>query len=439
MELPEEADPADPFELDAVLRRPSWLTIGLALSPGAVGLWLAAVAVTIAPTEYDESVLDSIAAMGAMLVEAALLGAYSVWLNNAGAGRRRGIATATADGVFFDGTRIASRDALSLGTVSPLPRRGAIVRLFGRRALDRIELEVATVGHGKRLLRRLELDAGHSQATLTMSWNALRSSNVFLALLFAWPMGAYAALASIAAAFRAWTGSPPGGWVGIATVALYALASWQLWRATSTHVTVGPDGLRIRRFGRTRFIGYARIASVERWPERLAGAGLGVSEGLDLTLVSGEVIPLRTLTARRNQGELTHDFTAERIEETVAAHRRSAERFDPRLLRRAGSSAPEWIAALRGGGAGAGAGPRTSAPAPDQLWAIVEDPAAEPLARACAAVALGGTADPAAQKRLRIAAGAVASPALRVALESASDATDEAALEQALTELEASR
>ena len=164
-----------------------------------------------------------------------------------------------------------------------------------------------------------------------------------------------------------------------------------------------------------------------------------MSEGLDLTLVSGEVIPLRTLTARRNQGELTHDFTAERIEETVAAHRRSAERFDPRLLRRAGSSAPEWSAALRGVGAGAGAGPRTSAPAPDQLWAIVEDPAAEPLARACAAVALGGTADPAAQKRLRIAAGAVASPALRVALESASAATDEAALEQALTELEASR
>jgi hypothetical protein len=55
--------------------------------------------------------------------------------------------------------------------------------------------------------------------------------------------------------------------------------------------------------------------------------------------------------------------------------------------------------------------------APDQLWRVVDDPAACESERAAAAVVLGMTATPEERDRLREAAARIAAPRVRVALE----------------------
>jgi hypothetical protein len=72
----------------------------------------------------------------------------------------------------------------------------------------------------------------------------------------------------------------------------------------------------------------------------------------------------------------------------------------------------------------------------DDLWRTLEDGAADPEARAGAAVALGPTLGEGDRARLRVAARVVAAPRLRVALEAVADG-DEARVEEALAEIEA--
>jgi hypothetical protein len=89
-------------------------------------------------------------------------------------------------------------------------------------------------------------------------------------------------------------------------------------------------------------------------------------------------------------------------------------------------------------GAGAAADHRNAPVPPDKLLSIAEDPRAEPLARAGAAVALSGALDDDGRARLRAAAEATVMPRVRVALEAAAREAREEELIEALSALEAS-
>jgi hypothetical protein len=72
---------------------------------------------------------------------------------------------------------------------------------------------------------------------------------------------------------------------------------------------------------------------------------------------------------------------------------------------------------------------------PEQLWACVNDPNAEPTVRAGAAAALANGASAEAKERLRVAAQSVALPRLRVVLEAAAEGREEE-LTEALARVE---
>jgi hypothetical protein len=125
----------------------------------------------------------------------------------------------------------------------------------------------------------------------------------------------------------------------------------------------------------------------------------------------------------------------ERIREAFEAHGRGDVTLAAAALRRGTRDVAAWIRALQAIGSGASADHRTAPVPPDQLWRIVEDPHAEPGARAGAAVVLRGSLDEAGRSRLLAAAGATAQPRVRIALEAAGEG-DEAALAEALAAVE---
>jgi len=120
-----------------------------------------------------------------------------------------------------------------------------------------------------------------------------------------------------------------------------------------------------------------------------------------------------------------------RMQEALAAAR--ARPRAPRLaelVERAGRRHEVWLADLRELRTRE-TDYRTAALSRDDLWGLVEDPAAPPDARAGAAFVLqAGSAEP-ERARLRIAANATASPRLRIALDSAAEG-DEQELADAL-------
>jgi hypothetical protein len=76
---------------------------------------------------------------------------------------------------------------------------------------------------------------------------------------------------------------------------------------------------------------------------------------------------------------------------------------------------------------------RAAALPPEELWRVLEDPAAETSARAGAAMALRESLDAEGRARLRVAGAASASPRVRVALDAiASSDADDAELRAAL-------
>ena len=91
----------------------------------------------------------------------------------------------------------------------------------------------------------------------------------------------------------------------------------------------------------------------------------------------------------------------------------------------------EWIRALRSVSSEGAVDHRTAPITAEALWEIAEDPGAEKVARASAAVAL----DAAGKARLRIAAVATAAPDLCAVLEASAEEASEEQLSQALSRL----
>jgi len=349
--------------------------------------------------------------------------------------RRRRELSISGHGVLADGVLVAHRDEIIRGYYQPRtpdaierpPRAGAYrssVRILGRwhRILAEIECEPE---ESDAILAELGLAAGQVRATFrgagTTVGKRVRATAIDAALLVA-----IGVVGGMLTHFEV-----PGAGLATITLGLLAIAV-VLWPST---ITIGIDGILLRRLGRERFIPMARIRSV----------GASGWRAIELVLDDGTVHLVHMSSTKNQQfmprvADLEHrDAVLARVVSARDAQRLRGPAPDvARTLARGPRSAREWVAALRELRSGGG-GYRAAALREAELWETVENSAVDEDARAGAALLLRPTLDSMGKQRVRIAAGTTASPKLRVALDRAADATSEAEVEAALEELAAQR
>lgn len=192
-------------------------------------------------------------------------------------------------------------------------------------------------------------------------------------------------------------------------------------------VAIGEDGVLLRWAGRRRFVPFGMLRAARATPL-----------GLELELIDDRSIEIR-LGHRPDVDASRREAMLERIEEGMALHRALAPADDEALLARGERPLDQWIQEMRLLGAGDAFGYRTSAIPRERLWAVLENPSADPSARQGAALALRERLDDEERDRLGAVAQKVASPRLRVAIDAVSTLPDMPQLRVALEDLEAQR
>jgi hypothetical protein len=219
--------------------------------------------------------------------------------------------------------------------------------------------------------------------------------------------GAVGALAAMSLAMAVYAATAPvtGTLGGVMTLAyaMAALGGTMLFRSVS-RIVVGIDGVLVIGAERKRFIGYGAIDEVRE------------SRG-DLLLLRGGRLVLRLQLQEADAAR--SDVLVARLREAMA--RAAILRSDgAEMLVRAtmaGEGASRrLLSSIRGG-----LDYRQPALAREQLWKLVEGPAAERDARTLAAGALVPTLDEHERTRLRAAADNCADPRVRVALRAFAD------------------
>lgn len=356
----------------------------------------------------------------AILATVALLAAPVVWIAGWVAklvGRRREAEVGVVDGelevTYPDGTtRRYPSEAVVSGMVVPLSPvedddPGAELRLLLRNG-DYLRLELDSVEGAEELVERLALGPG--QRRLVFRWG-----RIFSRILAA--IGGYFAsslpLLAVATALEGTVLHVPLSFMWM--VVPYFVAGWAS-RQVRREVIAGTDGVQARIGRKKVAFRFADVDSVE----------LRVS---DMVLsVNGEevVIPLDTDNPRQGRA-LGHRLRAAWEHFQTAAGQGGAERF-----LRGDLSFEDWKAKL----ARLLAGAATMREAPlrvEDALSVLEDPEADPEARAGAALALALAGSDDDQRRVRVAIESTTRPKVRVAL----DAALEGALEE--KQLEAAR
>jgi hypothetical protein len=315
---------------------------------------------------------------------------------------RVGVVRADSTGLWIEEERLASRRDVRHGYLRHEGER-AFVRLG--RPLRPIDVEIADETEGRALLVALRLDAGRSVGAYTLSTGTSRSAwktllGAILAIVTVTVLGPALRLGA------AWHTMVP--WLLGLILVVSAISQVAL-------VSIGADGLRLRRFlRRRRFVPFSAIESAS------------TDDGeIEIRVRDGQRIKLP-----QQSGE---SLLYERIREQLAVHNAGA-RADATAFSRAGLTTDEWL--RRAGSALEDASFRTPAVHQDKLWRIVEDATAPATARAGAAVALRRALDDEGRVRLREVADACAAPRLGVALEAVADEAGEQRLHGVLELLE---
>lgn len=200
--------------------------------------------------------------------------------------------------------------------------------------------------------------------------------------------------------------------------ALYAMLGLPL--LLPQRLLVGEDGVLLRWAGRTRFVPFARVVAVRQTP-------LGIELDLGWQEPPLEIrVGHRADTQAQKRGQIVA-----RIEEGMAAQRALAHADDEAMLARGERPVEAWIRAAEALGQG-DAGYRVAAIPRDRLWAVLENPAAEPSAREAAAIALRVQLDEEERERLDHVAQKSASPRLRITLDAVTTGVDAAGLRAVL-------
>ena len=300
----------------------------------------------------------------------------------------------SSDGVTVPRAKIAS------GRYQPrVPR--STVQLFDRQSRIVFEAEVATEEQGIALLRALGLDASQKRAEFRTVSPLLESQA--RAALF---LGVTAALAAVVMRLI----TPEAGHMfPFVVLPLLAVA------AIPRKLVVGRDGLLVRWMGTRRFIPMSEIVTATAQGET----------SIRLELAGGKEETLFLHSPKRRGGIFTQyrDAVLARIREAHASHEAKPAADLTALVAQGGRTKDEWKKSLVSIEESA-PDYRKAAIRPEDLWRVVEDPRAEPDARAGAAVLLRKGLDEAGKARVRVAAAATASPQLRVALEATLDESD---------------
>jgi hypothetical protein len=349
-----------------------------------------------------------------------LLG-IALWNANLAPRERLGRFVVSELGLFFEQRRLCALSDVRDGALLLAPDDAPVVRIRTRRGS--LELRVANAAEGRRLLRAAGADFTLGAAKIHLS-SRISSDPGGFALI---GMLALLVAALFPAIGYAW-GQHFAAFVILASAAVAAITVVMTTLMASTTVSLGADGLRIRWLFRTRTIRYVDIEAVRAFDETPGGLRGARQRGLSLQLRSGEALRLPdTADEPADLGSIV-----DRIRGAIARSGRGDAVADEALLGSRGRTPSEWLRAVRALGAGANVDHRTAPLRTETLWRIVEDAAAEPEARAGAALALRAGLDETGRSRLRVAAMTAAAPGLRFALESAAGEGDDAEIEGAL-------
>lgn len=207
------------------------------------------------------------------------------------------------------------------------------------------------------------------------------------------------------------------GWMLAGVAGLYGVAT--LPAVLPQRVSIGDDGLLLRWAGRRRFIPFGVVREARPTP-------LGIE--LDL---EGRAVEIR-LTHRVDAEAGQRAAMLERIEHGLALHRALEPAEDEALLLRGERGLETWIREMGALGAGDLQGYRALAIPRERLWAVLENPAADPSARQGAALALRARLDDEERERLAAIGDKSAFPPLRIAIDAVTKAPDVPQLRVAL-------
>jgi hypothetical protein len=276
---------------------------------------------------------------------------------------------------------------------------------------DVIDAQVESVAAATALLRAARVDVTKQRCRIQL---VDRNARLFAAVALIGGLS-YVSLPvlGIVAESLPHTAGVPIGWACFLTLACFIAV-----RATALpEVTIGTDGLSIKRAFRETFVPFEELAEI-----RPAGLGLLVRYRSGRTF---------TIFSPAGVGPERFEALELRIREALAARAAGRQPALERLDRR-GRSVPEWRAALADL-ARRGTSYRDTGLSVDDLEAVIASPDASPERRVAAAVALRAAAPRVSASLIRVAAAQCASKRLRIALEKVGTGEDDnAALLEAL-------
>ncbi|MDF2697980.1 MAG: uncharacterized protein K0S65_6363, partial [Labilithrix sp.] len=212
------------------------------------------------------------------------------------------------------------------------------------------------------------------------------------------------------------------GWSILVVMGLYGVIALPM--VLPQKVAVGEDGILLRWASRRRFVPFALLRDAR-----------ATALGVELELDDEHAIEIR-LTHRADAESARRAEMLERIEEGLAQHRALAPAEDEALLVRGDRALEAWVEEMNILGTADAYGYRTIAIPRERLWAVLENPGADPSARQGAAIALRARLDDDERDRLLSIGQKSASPRLRVALDAVARAPDAPRLHLALEESE---
>jgi hypothetical protein len=188
-------------------------------------------------------------------------------------------------------------------------------------------------------------------------------------------------------------------------------------RMKKVTVTCGEEGIHIKRVFGSRFVRYDQITAIDTSFGKIVtmrtGGGTAGGTIYNFELASSE-------DARAMLDDVRQRASMPKVE--------GDENLGAILARGTGQSIQAWMEAIRKQ-ATPGDGYRSQHLSEDRLWAVLEDPSADPTARVAAAIALRTTVRGAApqvrvqlDQRVRVAASSTAFPEVRGALEQIAEA-----------------
>ncbi len=212
------------------------------------------------------------------------------------------------------------------------------------------------------------------------------------------------------------------GWTVVVVIGLYVLVALPM--ILPQKIAIGDDGILLRWAGRRRFVPFALLRDA-----RATALGVG------LELDDEREIEIR-LTHRADAEAARRTAILERIEEGLEHHRALEPAEDEALLTRGERELDTWMHEMSILGSADAYGYRTIAIPRERLWAVLENPGADPSARQGAALALRARLDDDERERLVAIGQKTASPGLRVSIDAVARAPDSARLRIALEDSE---